>query len=284
MAKMLTLYKAGNSICTQKVFITLREKKLDWDEINVDLFRNEQYGPAFLKINPKGVVPALIHDGKIVNESTLICEYLDEVFPQPALMPADAYDRTRVRMWSKAIDEEIFEATREISFSAMFRERMRTMTEEQRETRFRNVGDPGRRARFMSTYEQGAESPFVFEGIAAFEKLFAKMSDALSGGSPWLLGRDLTLADINVVPFVARLAYLNLLSVWIDDRPDVMRWWERAQSLPTFKASVSDLLTANEFAAMHDSGTRIKDRIRTLRAEYLRQRSSDKASSEATAA
>src|SRR5271170_5954220 len=166
----------------------------------------------------------------------------------------------------------------------MFRDRMRTMTEKQREKRFRNVGDPGRRARFMSTYEQGAESPFVFEGVAAFEKLFVKMSDALSGGSPWLLGRDLTLADINVMPFVARLAYLNLLSVWIDDRPDVMRWWERAQSLPTFKASVSDLLTANELAAMHDSGTRIKDRIRSLRAEYLRQRASDKAASEATAA
>jgi glutathione S-transferase len=141
-------------------------------------------------------VPALIHDGKIVTESTLICEYLDEVFPEPALMPADAHDRARVRLWSKAIDEGIFEATREISFSAMFRERMRTMTEEQREIRFRNVGDPGRRARFMSTYAQGVESPFVFEGIAAFEKLFARMEDSLSDGSRWLLGDDVTLADI----------------------------------------------------------------------------------------
>jgi glutathione S-transferase len=271
---MLKLYKAGNSICTQKVFITLREKKLSWDEVNIDLFKNEQYSPAYLKINPKGVVPALVHDDdKIVTESTLICEYLDEVFPQPQLMPPNAYLRAQVRLWSKAIDEGIFEATREISFSAMFREKMRSMTEEQRQTRFRNIGDPGRRARYVSAYEQGVESPYVFEGVVAFEKLFAKMNDALSKGGPWLLGKALTLADINVAPFVARLAYLDLLDVWIGDRPEVNAWWQRAQALPTFKASVSDLLTTDEYAAMKTFGSKIKDRILKERADYVSENS-----------
>jgi len=269
---MLKLYKAGNSICTQKVFITLREKKLVCDEINIDLFKNEQYGSAYLTINPKGVVPTLVHDDKIVTESTLICEYLDEVFPQQPLMPASAYDRARARLWSKAIDEGIFEATREISFSAMFREKMRAMTEEQRECRFRNVGDPGRRARYVSTYEHGVESPFVFQGIAAFEKLFAGMSEALAGGDPWLLGRAVTLADINVMPFVARLAYLNLLDVWIAERPEINQWWERAKSLPALKASISDLLTADEFAAMDGFGTAIKDRVLAKRSDYVSKR------------
>ena len=268
---MLKLYKYGNSICTQKVLITLREKNLAWDEVNVDLFKNEQYGPSYLKINPKGVVPSLDHDGQIVNESTIICEYLDEVFPEPPLAPAKAHDRARMRLWSKAIDEGIFEATREISFSAMFREKMKSMTEEQREGRFRNVGDPGKRARFVSTYEHGVESPFVFQGIATFEKLFATMNDALAGRGPWLLGQALTLADINVMPFVARLDYLNLLDLWLGDRPEVRRWWERVQSLPSFKAAVSDTLTADEVAAMKSSGTKIKDRVRARRAEYLGQ-------------
>ena len=273
---MLKLYKYGNSICTQKVLITLREKNLAWDEVNIDLFKNEQYGPAYLKINPKGVVPSLVHDGHIVNESTVICEYLDEVFPEPPLAPSKAHDRARMRLWSKAIDEGIFEATREISFSAMFREKMKSMTEEQREGRFRNVGDPGKRARFVSTYEQGVESPFVFQGIAAFEKLFANMSDALAGGGPWLLGQAPTLADINVMPFVARLDYLNLLDLWLGDRPEVRRWWERVQSMPSFKAAVSDTLSADEIAAMNGSGTQIKDRIRAKRTEYLSQNSADK--------
>ncbi len=67
-----------------------------------------------------------------------------------------------MRRWSKHIDEGVFEATlAEISFSAMFRDKMKGMTQERREGRYRNIGDPGRRARMISTYEQGCDLPFV---------------------------------------------------------------------------------------------------------------------------
>ena len=101
----LTLYKFGNSICTQKVMIVLAEKGVPYETIDVDLFKNEQYSPAYLAINPKGVVPSLVDDGKVVIESTLICEYLDETIPAPPLAPSDAHGRARMRLWSKAVDE-----------------------------------------------------------------------------------------------------------------------------------------------------------------------------------
>ncbi len=214
---MLKLYTARNSICTQKVFITLYEKGLKWEEVIIDLFNNEQYKPEYLRINPKGVVPSLVHNGDAINESTLICEYLDEVFPEPALRPASAADKARMRIWSKFIDEGIFEATREISFSAMFREKMRSMSPEQREGRFRNVGNPEKRARFVSTYEQGVESPYVLYGIAHYEKMFAAMENDLADGREWLVGKSFSLADINLMPFVARMDYLDLLDVWPRD-------------------------------------------------------------------
>ena len=102
---MLTLYKFGNSICTQKVMIVLAEKGARYETVDVDLFRNEQYTPAYLAINAKGVVPSLVDDGKAVVESTLICEYLDETIPAPPLRPPDALARARMRLWSKAVDE-----------------------------------------------------------------------------------------------------------------------------------------------------------------------------------
>ena len=111
---MLELYTARNSICTQKALITLAEKGLGYDTHDIDLFANEQFQPWYLAINPKGVVPALDHDGRIVIESTLICEYLDDVFPTPRLIPADAHARARMRLWSKAVDEGLFEASREL--------------------------------------------------------------------------------------------------------------------------------------------------------------------------
>ena len=67
---MLTLYDFGNSVCCQKVRITMRAKGLNWEPIKVDLFKTEQYDPKYLKLNPKGVVPTLVHDGKPVIEST----------------------------------------------------------------------------------------------------------------------------------------------------------------------------------------------------------------------
>ncbi len=267
---MLKLYTAQNSICTQKVLITLAEKGLSYETQKVDLFKNEQYRPEYLKINPKGVVPALVHGEAIVTESTLICEYLDDTFPEPRLIPADPLARTRMRKWSKAVDEGLFEATRELSFSAMFRERMKQMTEEQRQGRFRNVGDAEKRVRFMSTYELGVESPYVYQAIASFEAAFRDMEKALAGNaSGWLAGASMTLADINMMPFVARLAFLNLLEVWIEDRPMAQSWWVRVQQIPSFRACVRDPLTPTEIEAMGTCGMAIRDRVAARRLDHL---------------
>jgi glutathione S-transferase len=267
---VLKLYTAQNSICTQKVFLTLNEKGLEWSSEYIDLFKNEQYRPEYLQLNPKGVVPTLIHDGRPIIESTLICEYLDETFPNPSLLPSSPYDRARVRLWSKHIDEGVFEATREISFSAMFRDKMKSMTEEQRNGRFKNIGDPGRRARFISTYEEGVDSIYVEQGVFAFESMFQEMERDLSSGQEWLVGPDYSLADVNLIPFVARMEYLDLLDVWTADRPLVQDWWTRAKSRPSFSNAIAKLLTPDQIYSMKTSGQRIKDRIANLRQKFAR--------------
>jgi glutathione S-transferase len=258
---MITLYDFGNSVCCQKVRITLREKGLDWEVIRVDLFRSEQYDPKYLKLNPKGVVPTLVHDGKAVIESTLICEYLDETFPDPPLMPRDPWARTRMRLWSKMVDEGLHDGVTEISFSAMFRERMRNMTDEMRELRFKNIGDPRRRDRFKSTYEHGVRSPFVLHAIAAYERAFKALDETLAEGGPWILGARPTLADINLMPYAARLDYLGLIGLWIDERPRVRDWWAQARAWPSFKAGLENLISEAEFSEMRTHGPKIRDHL-----------------------
>jgi glutathione S-transferase len=264
---MLTLYDFGNSVCCQKVRITMRAKGLAWESVKVDLFKAEQYDPKYLKLNPKGIVPTLVHDGKPIIESTLICEYLDDAFPQPPLIPADPWLRARMRLWSKMVDEGLFEGVTEISFSAMFRERMRNMPEDIRERRFRNIGDPRRRDRFMSTYELGVRSPFVKHGIAAYERAFGMLEDTLSETGPWILGADPSLADINLMPFAARLDYLGLLDLWIHDRPRVTAWWTLAREWPSFKTGLRDLISEAEFAEMRTHGPKIADDVAAIIAE-----------------
>ena len=94
---MLILHNYWSSVCSRKVRLCLAEKGLAFENRHVNLFDFEHWRPDYLKLDPKGVVPALDHDGNIVIESSLICEYLDEFFPSPPLMPASTHARARAR-------------------------------------------------------------------------------------------------------------------------------------------------------------------------------------------
>src|SRR5919197_5726823 len=102
---MIELYHHGSSVCAAKVRFALYEKGLEWKGHYIDILKGEQFDPAYMRLNPKAVVPTLIHDGHAIVESTVICEYLDEVFPEPPLKPANARDRAEMRLWTKAVDE-----------------------------------------------------------------------------------------------------------------------------------------------------------------------------------
>ena len=88
----------------------------------------------------------------------------------------------------------------------MFREKMKKMPEDQRQTRFANVGDPSKRARLISTYELGIESPYAFQAIGNWENAFKALDTSIAEfGGPWLLGARFTLADINMIPYLWRI-------------------------------------------------------------------------------
>src|SRR5258708_26779508 len=79
----LVLYNAPQSTCSQRVRFTLHEKNLVFSELKLDLFSGDQLRPEYLKINPNGVVPSLVHEGRVIIDSAVIIEYLNEVFPEP---------------------------------------------------------------------------------------------------------------------------------------------------------------------------------------------------------
>jgi hypothetical protein len=111
----------------------------------------------------------------------------------------------------------------------------------------------------------------VFYGIAAFEKLFRHMSEVLTEQREWLVGITLSLGDINLMPFVARLDYLNLLDLFIAERETVRSWWQRCKGLRSYQKAIPDMLNEEDTSEMHASGTKIRERIGELRAEHLAQ-------------
>src|SRR5262245_9267333 len=103
---MLKLYHAEPAANSLKALISLKEKRLDFESLYVDLHKFEQHSPEFVKINPEGQVPVLVHDDKTITHTTVIGEYLEDAFPDaPPLRPADAYGKARMRFWNKFTDE-----------------------------------------------------------------------------------------------------------------------------------------------------------------------------------
>src|SRR5690348_10299832 len=119
---MLTLYHNDMSLCAQKVRICLAEKGLPWEDKHLVLRAAEHQQPWYLKLNRRAVVPTLLHDGHVVTESNVILEYLEDVFPQPRLRPDDPHQRSKMRLWTKQLDEDVHDACAAIlSFGIAFR-------------------------------------------------------------------------------------------------------------------------------------------------------------------
>ena len=93
---MMILHHGWRSSASRRVRLCLAEKGLAYEGHEVDMARMEHHSPEYLKINPLGVIPTLIHDGKPLHESGTICEYLDETFPAPPLRPDTPYERAEM--------------------------------------------------------------------------------------------------------------------------------------------------------------------------------------------
>jgi maleylpyruvate isomerase len=105
----MKLYSYYRSSASFRVRIALALKGLDYEYVPVHLVRHggDQFSPEFRALNPEGLIPVLIDGDKVLTQSLAILEYLDETHPEPALLPADAPGRARVRSIALAISCEI---------------------------------------------------------------------------------------------------------------------------------------------------------------------------------
>lgn len=111
----------------------------------------------------------------------------------------------------------------------------------------------------------------MLHAIAAYEKAFKTLEETLADGRDWIFGERHTLADINIMPYAARMVFLGLFDVWNADRPNVQAWCLRASALPGFRDGIADRLTPQEVSDMATFGPTIRDRMRELRDEHVAQ-------------
>lgn len=238
MADDRILYHNDMSTCAAKVRLVLAEKGLGWEGRHMNLRAGDTHDPEYLKLNPLGVVPTLIDRGHVLIESTVICEYLQDAYPDPPLAPADPFRRARMRLWTKQLDEGVHASTGVVSISIAFRHQHASKTPEELEAHLVSMPDPHRRERLRISIEQGMQSPLFAPAVARFRKLFSDMAGALAE-SPWLAGEGVSLADLSYAPYVARLEHLGLDAL-LAEHASVRDWADRLKARPSYQAALVD--------------------------------------------
>ncbi|MEE8394760.1 MAG: glutathione S-transferase family protein [bacterium] len=239
---MLELYHSTTSVCAIKVRIVLAEKGVDWDGHLLNLQAGDQQLPDYLKLNPKGVVPTLVHDGQVMVESSVIMTYLDEIFSDPPLQPADALSRARMRLWIKRVDDELHAGCSIITFATANRKALLKKSPEAREQYFGRIPNPALRETKRQSVEMGLKAPQVAQNIRVYDQALGAMEQTLAG-QPWLAGATYSLADAALTPYLNRLEMLGMAGLWQPARPRVGEWLDRVRARATFAPAVTAYVT-----------------------------------------
>jgi glutathione S-transferase len=262
---MLELYylREADSICSNRVLMTLAEKGIhDWEPKELILLNRDQFKPEYLKLNPKAQVPTLVHDGKVIRESSIICDYIDDLTPDPALKPLNSVNRAHLREWIKDSDESGYQATASINFVTKFRLEIPLAKMEER---WKKVPDIDRLHRQQSCVYEGLDSLYVLRAIGAWERIFQKMEDTLCDGRPWIMGAQFSLIETNNAPFIKVLEMLRLLHLWLEGRPNVQRWWESISDRSSYKSLEEYPGQSEDDNAPHaKAGSAVENKVKEL--------------------
>ena len=183
-------------------------------------------------------MPSLVHDGKVLNESTVICEYVDDAFAGPQLIPEDPYGRAQMRMWTKAVDEQLHPACGELTFVCCHRHIVLRLPAEKLEEFLASTPDQSVtskwKARKQQIVREGFGAPGIEDTIRLYYDYLLKMEAALELHE-WLAGDSFSLADVGLAPYVNRLDMLSMAGMWEGRLPQVTRWFDAIKARPRFK-------------------------------------------------
>jgi glutathione S-transferase len=230
---MMILHHGWRSSASRRVRLCLEEKDITYEGHVVDMARMEHHSPEYLKINPLGVIPTLIHDDQPLHESGTICEYLDETFPDPPLRPETPYQRAEMRNWIRHIDALIgnliiFNWRHHLAKTAS------QWTDAELAEKLKNIPSKERQEAWI----RAARKPYTEEERDAARSklvmLLDKMEEAMKP-TGWLVGKAYSIADIAAAPFVKRIdEEIAPDEVSAKKHPRVHDWWTKLQARPAY--------------------------------------------------
>ena len=203
----MLLYHDPSAPNPRRVRIFLAEKGVAYDTIEVSIAAAQHQTPEFRKKNPLALLPVLeLPDGKVLRESMAICRYLEELYPDPNLLGADAWERAQIEQWNRHAELELLLPIAQV---------------------FRNTN-----AFWSGRIKQSAEFGEIMRELAG--QRFAFFDGELAQ-RPYMAGERFTVADITAL---CAIDFGKVSQIRIDaaKHPHLAAWHDRVSSRPSAKA------------------------------------------------
>jgi glutathione S-transferase len=183
------------------------------------------------------MVPVLKDGGHVIRESLVINEYLDDAYPEPRLRPRGAAERARMREWTLYIAEEPTWAVKVPSFQKNIRPELAGKYDDaQIEAIAAKMPNRETAARWVKAVQEGFPQAEIDASMQRLARTLERMEAALAHGA-WLAGEEYSLADVDMAPFVHRIAALGAGAL-IEARPRVADWYRRVRAREAFRAAM----------------------------------------------
>lgn len=244
----IKLYHFPGSLCSQKVKLVLAEKNLDWESHLVNLLTFENLTPDYMRLNPKGVVPTLVHNGKAVCDSITIIRYLDRHFMEPRLTPDDPTLRKSMDTW---IDLQNRLPMREAMYGNMrgIDGLVARQTVDIKEKLLPELAQKypdlkpqyATKLRDVKPWNQTIRDVTKITQInSQIEAIMNPLEQQLSQ-SEWLCGSAYSLADVVWTAVLNRLDELGLSTLWkADKRPAIADYLNRLEARPSYRDAIKN--------------------------------------------
>lgn len=226
----LHLYHARLSNSSMRVRLLLEEKALSWTSHLLDATRQDNLTVEYLRINPSSLIPALVHDGVVVTESSDILYHLEERFPDPRFAPTEEGETALMREW---VDLAASSHPTTLKPWMYHVTGTRTKRPEDME-RYRQLQSDPDLVAFHQRALDGFSEEETADAVRRNHAILARMEAALTE-SPWLVGEAYGLADIAWFPNVL---LLDLLGFPTGDYPAVRRWLAVVRARPAARAAI----------------------------------------------
>lgn len=209
----MKFYDCKTAPSPRRVRIFLAEKGIEVDTVQVDLASGEQHGEAFRRINPDCVVPALeLDDGSCISEVLAICQYFEELKPEPPLMGRNTEERARVTMWNAKIEQQGL-----LPMADAFRNAAKGLT--------------GRAVTGPDAYEQIPE--LAERGRQRVARFLRRLDERLADHA-FIAGTEFSMADISAMVLMdfARWIKMDIPA----DAANLARWYGEVSARPSAAA------------------------------------------------